>query len=265
MSRARFAREHEAPHGEPERTPHRTRDRQVRQRRTRRARCAGGPPRAGDPRVRPGPGRRRAAAAAGVRGAAGSMTTSSTSGCAPRSPRGPAPTWTSSPPTCPPRRRTGQRASGRRAGRPAGGRWRTRTRSAAAAAGACPSVSPRWSTRATGWLDLRAAELTGPVTTVRGGGLQVADRHPGAARASGSRWTASGSARAGRRRKRRSSALPHDAPDRARPRHRLQGHDRDQHQAAGALTRPGAWAAASGRRPAQAGRPVRSPSRRQRR
>ena len=39
--------------------------------------------------------------------------------------------------------------------------------------------------KGSGWLDLRAAELTAQVTTVGGGRLQVPDRHPGAARGPG--------------------------------------------------------------------------------
>ena len=81
-----------------------------------------------------------------------------------------------------------------------------------------------------GWLDLRAAELTAPVTTV----VAVAYKSridilvpPGRPGRDGRLRRQQGLVGGGGTEIR----LPHDAPDRARQGHRLQGHDRGQHQA----------------------------------
>jgi len=128
---------------------------------------------------------------------AGSTTTSSMSGCAPLSPpRGPARTWTSSPPTCrpcppapPPAAQygrhsqyhpasTGPAALARRPGR-----WALaykKLRSSAAVRWRVPERFTSVVYKGEGWIDLRAAELTAPVTTVLAVAY-IADRHPGPA------------------------------------------------------------------------------------
>ena len=196
--------------------------------------CAGGPP---GPRsaVRPRPRRRRPPAPGPLSPRAASTTASSTSGCGPRSPPGPAPTWTSSPPTCPrPPRAPGQHAPavpGRPAGRWAvayknsirrGGRWRVPERFTSVVykgdgGSTCGRPScPRRSRRCWPWPTSRAS---------------TSSCRP----ASGSSWTASGSARAGPRRRSWSPGCRPTRPSCTCAASRTRAPSR-QHPATGALT-----------------------------